>query len=290
MSKFIQNRIDFTLHRSIVVGLAMLALYAPSTWAGDSFDKLVTVVAYDDGDAKIYGNLPPRDLTAKLVEKINAAEPRAVALKFFYDVAKDAPVDEQLAKAVKDSDAILQASISEDPPVSSELDQRFQLGPVPFHIVIEGNTGWLPTPLLQKSASSVCFVNIDRVQRVPIYERFNGKPVGTMYGCVLSAAYGALQVYSPDTVCFGSRAVKVDSDGEIAVALKDTTLPRTLSFRDVLSGAASAKEFAGKVVVVVYMTSTSPSIEIGGKNMPIHQAFLAEVREVMDTAGSCPNQ
>jgi CHASE2 domain-containing sensor protein len=245
------------------------------------------VVNFDAAAARKFGDFPSRAAVADVLQKINAASPKAVSLKFFYDSPGVAADTDKLAAAMAQGRVLLQASINAEPPTSSHLDARFFFAgnaagtrPAP-----SGKEGWLPIAKLAQKAAKVCFVDSVKPEQAPMLERFQDKPVKTMYACLLEEAYAAGELtFERGAARFGDHQLRIDDTGSALVST--AALQRkfaSISAADVMDAKSPLQALQGKVVIVIYTGVKSPTIAVGGSAVKVHEVFVAQLRALEES-------
>jgi CHASE2 domain len=79
-------------------------------------------VNFDVASAATLGDFPSRATVAKVLTQIQAAAPKAVALKFFYDSPGVVADTDQLISAISQGRTLLQASLNTEPPNTDLLE------------------------------------------------------------------------------------------------------------------------------------------------------------------------
>lgn len=243
-------------------------------------------VNFDQASSARFGEPPNRAAVAKVLAKVNAASPKAVALKFFYDTpGVDADTNQLVAEIAKGR-VLLQATINPEPPTSKLLADRFYFVGFAGSIVpdISGHEGWLPIQKVAEKAQKVCFVDSVNPERVPMLEKFQGNLVKTLHACLLEEAFdGSTMTFDASRVRFGQskpHGLKVDATGSVAIKLADTSIPATISALGIVDGKVADAALQGKVVVFIYTGTKSPMINVGPARLKVHHVFAAQLREL----------
>ena len=263
---------------SICISIALA--FHPCAAAAIEFSDAVAIVNYDVASGEKLGEFPSRAMLAKLVARIGQARPRAIVIKFFLDTPGKESDSKLLVAALADKRIFLQASINAEPPTSKFLEGRFFYNE-PLNDIkpaISGDEGWLPLKPFADKATKVCFVDVVKPELVPMLTSFQGKPVPSMYACILAEAIGKNKMIMKDrSVQFGDYSIATDGAGQVAIPLVDLTLPSAISAFDVHEGKSGAA-LTGKVVVLIYTGNRSPTIAVRGVQVKVHQVFVAELR------------
>lgn len=178
---------------------------------------------------------------------------------------------------------MLQASINAEPPTSRFLDERFGYpGSVgKLKPMVSGREGWLPIKQFSDKAAKVCFVDVVRPELVPMFVAFQGRPVPSMYSCILADALGAGEmILNDDAAQFGNYVLPLDGAGQAKIPLADLRLPPVISALDVLDGKVNRKVFENKIAVFMYTGNKSPTMNIRGTPVKLHQLFSAQLRDL----------
>lgn len=230
------------------------------------------------------GGFPTRAVLSKLIDTLGSAEPKSIVLKYFLDSPGKEPDSTLLAESLGKTRVILQATLNRDPPTSKLLDERFffrgSIGKI--KPALSGDEGWLPQKRFANLSPKVCFADVVQPERVPMLEVFLRQPVESLYACALAEAFGeGVFRLENDTASFGKKSLPVNSSGEVAISLADMSPPPYISARQLLKGNIDANVFFGKVVILGYTGTCSPTISVRGAPFPLHQIFLAQLRELV---------
>ncbi|MEP7157369.1 MAG: CHASE2 domain-containing protein [Betaproteobacteria bacterium] len=270
--------------RVLVLSLiaAALAGVAPSHAA--TFDDKFVVVTIDAQTENKTGGFPTRQLMAQLIDRITAAKPKSIILKFFLDSEGKEPDSTMLVTSLAKTRVILQATLNKSPPTTKLLDDRFyfKAAIAPHKPAVSGDEGWIPLKRFSDKSPKVCFADVATPGQVPMIEMFNGRPVESLYACALAEAYGnGTLLLTSHRATFGKQSLALDDAAEVRIALADVSLPTTLSALRILDGAVTSDAFTGKVVILAYTGSRSPTINVRGTPVLTHQVFLAQLRELV---------
>jgi hypothetical protein len=173
-------------------------------------------------------------------------------------------------------------------PATRGLDARFShSGPLAgITPAIAGNEGWLPLPAFAQAAASICFADIQRPDQAPMFELFGGKPVPTLYHCLLSeTAGGARPEFKPGVAKFGNRQWTLNPAGEVSLKLGTApALPRLPASRVLGPDTGWRDSVKGRLAIVMYTGPKSPRRDINGQSLKVHDAF-AMVAAALVAAG-----
>ena len=260
-----------------------LPLFCGQVQAASFDDNFAVVIIDTQTEAKI-GGFPNRAVLAQLIDRIATGKPKSIVLKFFLDNPGTEPESIMLAQSMRKTRVILQASLDKDPPTSKSLGERFFFKDriAPLKPVLAGDEGWLPQKRFSDQSPKVCFANVVRIEQVPMLAMFQQRPVESLYACALAEAFGdGKTVLQGHRALFGKQMLALDDAGEARIGLADLALPQSLSARRLLEGDFDAGAFAGKVVILAYTGSRTPTIKVRGVAIGLHQVFLAQLRELV---------
>lgn len=263
--------------------VALLCTSAASNAGRPSFESDIIVVDFNDRSASALGREWGRDYLAAVTEALFSAKARAVVIKMFLDTPGSEAIDARLERAMRGGRVVLQASINTEPPVSSELQTRFEYRGAATGIKAQltGMAGWLPIARFQNAAAKVCFADAQVATIAPVVEEFGGKLYKSLVICVLEEASGGeLVSVGPQLATIGSWQLPVTSGAGVPIGLTDSSFPERLAAEDVLLSKHPLSAVAGKVAIVSYSGSKSPTIVIAGNPVKVHQVFLAVLRDV----------
>lgn len=193
-------------------------------------------------DARTEARIGPfpfdRAITANALTVFGKLGAKGVVVKFFLDQARG-PGDERLATAMQTLPTVLQARCDDAETNSNSLDARFSTSPAgETGYAASCKAGWIPLPVLQKNAASVCFIDQPVVDAAPLRERYQGRSVKTLYSCALELA--------------GKSVPQADATGKRRIDLRKAPRIDAISLVDVLDGKVNRADFAGKIVILGY--------------------------------------
>ena len=271
------------IRRRVPILLSALVLVYSQASAASFESKFAVVVVDAQSEAKL-GGFPSREVLSQLIDRIAAGKPKSIILKYFLDTPGNEADSKLLAQSIGKTRVILQATLNKDPPTSQALDERFffqgSLGPL--KPALAGDGGWLPQKLFADRAPKVCFVDVVKPERVPMFELFHQRLVESLYACALAEAFGEtkLQV-ERNRISFGDQSLALNEAAEVSISLENLDMPVSTSAFQLLEPKFDPAIFAGKVVVLAYTGSRSPTLDVCGMSIPIHQLFLAQLRELI---------
>jgi signal transduction histidine kinase/CHASE2 domain-containing sensor protein len=228
----------------------------------------IAIIAIDEPSIARLGRFPwPRSLTARLLDRISAAQPKAIALDVLYSEPTEPDDDEALADAIARAGNVVVAA-----QLVRTTDERN-----------EERIVWLqPLPEIESAAAGTGHVNIaigfDGVARV-LLPRQSGDEGQAYWAMAIETIRVAAREKSgslrelPEALQIGARTIPVNIDGaEVSLGsqrdgshfkrLRPARLildyvgpagsfaPQTYSFSDVLEGRVSAEKLRDKYVLI----------------------------------------
>jgi signal transduction histidine kinase/CHASE2 domain-containing sensor protein len=228
----------------------------------------IVIVAIDEPSIARLGRFPwPRSITARLLDRISAARPKAIALDLLYSEPTEPDEDEALAAAIARAGNVVVAT-----QLIRTTDERN-----------ENRIAWLrPLPEIESAAAGTGHVNIatgfDGVARLLLLRQSDDEGQA-FWAMAIEAIRIAMQVKSeslrelPDALQIGARTIPVniggdevplgpERDGSQFERLRPARLildyvgparsfsPQTYSFSDVLEGRVSAEKLRDKYVLI----------------------------------------
>ncbi len=219
---------------------------------------------------------------ASAIDNLSKAGAKAVVLKFFYDQPSiNVTSDTALAKAMTGVKVLLQARIDNNEPKPNPLPARFLFNAPAGPVAITGRSGWVPLPMLARSAYAVGFVDAISVDKIPAFERY-------LDGNVKSLTVAALQVALDDVpliiwpgkeVVFGSKRLLLDQSSQMALTpfalnnKRDVNKISALSLVDIVDGKFKPETVNNKLIVIGYDGSKSPQVKTPFGQMKVHHVF-----------------
>jgi adenylate cyclase len=246
------------------------------------------IVAIDEKSLDQFGQWPwPRDLVARLLDRIRAAEPAAIGVDLLFS-SPDRLSPEQLAPTLAAYNASLAARLAKLPPHDLTLAASIKAAPVVLGIAgietADANAAAAAfTPSLQRGGDATPFLRhyAEALRSLPVLERSaRGHGLlsadtesGVVRRVPMVAAIGTTPVLplSLETLRVASRnpifTVSSDKTGVRSVTIGDLTVPtqrdgniwvyytphnasRYVSAADVLAGTFDSSELESKVVLV----------------------------------------
>ena len=271
------------LHTSLIVQVLCAVMLAGCATTSE-FGKDIVVVEYEGKSEIEYGEFPSRAAIASYVEKVKLGNPKGIVLKFFFDLPGNESDNTALAKSFVGANILLQANLSNEPPTSRHLDERFffrgDLGE--RRLPLRGDEGWLPLREFANGASRVCFANARSVDMIPMLIEFQGRPVPSLYACVLEelTSSGPMKL-EPSKAIFGRYFLDIDGFSESRVALKHLEGGNSITVYELMRNEFDPRIFLGKVVLVTYTGSKSPKVKVEDKTYKVHDVFLSELRALV---------
>ncbi len=138
------------------------------------FDEKFAVVLIDRQTENQIGGFPSRQIFAQLIDRIAAAKPKSIVLKFFLDIEGKEFDSALLAESIGKTRVVLQATLNKEPPTSKILEERFFFKDsiAPHKPVLASSEGWLPLKRFTVKSTKVCFADAVTPERVPLIEIF----------------------------------------------------------------------------------------------------------------------
>lgn len=279
------------LPRLTLVFLSLITI-ANCAIAQVSFENEIVIVNFDDQSATALSSGPNRAIFSAVIDKLRDAGAKAIVLKYFLDTPTNEKNDSLLETSLKSSRVLLQATINDAPPVSKTLNSKFEFSGTIRDVKprVSGLEGWLPLERYQQYAAQVCFVDVPDLHAIPLLEIFNGKAVKSLYACILEEVLGhKLDFVGPDYASFGEARVPVNRYGEVPVTLSDLGFPKYISVASLIKSNHHGDSLRNKIVVISYSGARSPTVEVDGKPVIVHQVFLAGLRELLSRVSKSSN-
>jgi hypothetical protein len=271
------------ISRRVSIFLSALALVFSHTDAAPFQSKFAVVVVDAQTEAKI-GGFPSRAVLSQLIDRIAAGKPKSIILKYFLNTPGNEADSMRLAQSIGNTRVILQATINKEPPTSQSLDERFFFsGPLGLlKPALAGDEGWLPQKRFADHATQVCFVDVVKPEQVPMLELFHQRPVESLYACALAEAFGESKLQTDrHRITFGDQSLALNEAAEVNIRLDNLDMPANTPAFQLLDAKFDSAIFTEKVVILAYTGSRSPTLDVRGSSIPVHQLFLAQLRELV---------
>lgn len=198
----------------------------------------IAIIAIDDKSIAELGRFPwSRQQYVRLLERLEAAKPKALLFDVFFPEAESPEVDQALADAIRRAGNVVLAT-------TFEFDRRFQ---------VSGSTGSLP--LLEQAAAGIAHINLipedDGVNRRNLLQiSRDGKAVPSLGLMAAMLTLGEPQFGTGSfQVQLGQRSIPVGRDGAMWINYTGAPghYPR-YSFADVVGGRIDPAKLRGKTV------------------------------------------
>jgi hypothetical protein len=248
--------------------LAFLSL--PYLFAESPF----VMVMYDSRTERSLGSFPPsRAQYASAVSILKGYGAKAIVVKYFLDLPKDAPGDAAFADSMKGIPVFLQACIDNTEAHPNRLDSRFavQLRDIPGRVPA-GNSGWTPLEQFSTNAYDVGFVDMRRADLVPLFERYQQKIYRTLWLSVLQYALPGLHA-DGKYLANGRKKLAINEYGEVPVHYPREDKLDYISFGELIRKDTDKSRLEAKVVIIGYDGNNSGLLDTPIGKVRAHRAF-----------------
>ncbi len=255
-------------------------------------EPLTVFVAIDDASAATLGAFPvDRGVYARAIEAAKALGAKGVALKFFFDRPGRPEADAALVEAAHGLPVLLQVQSAPETagqgvPANLARDD-WDLAATPQPLQMEGVE--LPIAHLAAAAHGLGFIDArpdDIAGKVEIAGTVQRRAIASLALDVVELASGRRAVVRGNRLALGNSSLALDAQGRFACASFTGTAPRRYGIDALLSGSIPRAAIEGKVVVVGYGRSDSPTVDIGAAKVPIHEAFYRQLACLAREAGA----
>jgi adenylate cyclase len=238
-------------------------------------DSPFVAVFIDAKTEKTLGPFPyDRAILAKAIDKSVESGVRGVVLKLFVDKPKTARGDGALVDAAKRTKLLVQARLDDSEPHPNALPDRFALTAPIEGKLLSGRSGWLPLPELSGAAHDLGFVDYRVIERMPLFERYDGKLVKSLCLSCLELALGTrAQIVTAHSVRIGDKTVELDEYGEIGVEYPTKDDLRSISFSDFIEQPARP-ELKDRIVIIAYDSERFEPVKTPAGAIRPHRAFV----------------
>lgn len=256
----------------IITAVAILLL-AGSAKAGDFASDFAVVMIDDETEAK-FGNFPyDRKLYAEAVEVCVLYNARAVVLKFFLDQTRSVEGDTALRESMKKIPVALQARLEPSEGSSQPILPKLGFGQRSLATEVRGDRGWIPLPGLLDVAAAVGFVDFDSPE-IPLVEEYRGEAYKSLILCCLELATGATARVATDSrIYIGSGYMPVNASNIYRADISQLESLQVISFARLLAGDVQKEEIEGRVVIIGWDSSRTPTLPTEHGRMTIHRFF-----------------
>ena len=245
-------------------------------------------VMIDSQTETLHGNLPfNRELIAKAIDKLKAAEAKGIILKFFYDLPSNEAADRALEQSICNAPVALQSSLNDDEGSADALAEKFLLPGKRVSTIPElfsGKKAVLPLPRFARCASAIGFVDSTATE-IPLLEVHQGRMVKSLHLVALEMASNQKSEIHPDGFLrLGSK--RLDVMHRIDFPTKDSLT--YIPLHEILSG--SAKDWQNKVrsavIVLGYDGKKIHSIETPLGPLGAHRFFITGLKSLANSFGA----
>ena len=267
----------------LLAGCAALAAPDP--------EPLTVFVVIDDASVATLGAFPvDRAVYARAIRAARDQGASAVALKFFFDAPSASASDRALADAERELPVLLQvqaAPANEQRLPGNLLRDDWDLVATPQPFRMDGVE--LPIPQLAGAARGLGFVDArtegfgDKVEVAGVVDH---RAVASLAVTVVEFGIGRHAVVADNRLQLGISSFALDQEGRVGCDWSGGPPPRAYGIDALLSGGIPRGAIEGKVVVLGYLRQGGPTLDVGGKKMPIHEAFYRQVACLARKAGA----
>lgn len=257
-----------------ICATALFLAFATCAHAGE-FSSAFAVVMIDDATESAIGPFPyDRSVMAKAVDQCAKAKAKAVALKFFFDQPKSAAGDLALVGSMKKIPVLIQARLEDIEGTTQPIPKRFRFAETRVPVAVSGDKGWIPLPSFMDAAADLGFVDFASIT-IPLVEEYQGAAYKSFIVCCLELAAGGPAHIGPGSrVRIGSGSLPVNESNAYTATLKDLEPIKPISFARLLSGEVNPDELAGRVVIIGWDSSQTPTLPTPNGPVPIHRFFV----------------
>jgi adenylate cyclase len=225
--------------------------------------NVVTIVEVNDASLERYGRWDnwPRTLHAELIERLNEAGAKVVVFDFVFDTVTED--DAMLAAAIEQAGNVVQPVLGVGDAIHDQANTvRYEQRVLPAAILLEESAAAGHTNILHDRDGFV--------RRLPTVMRVDDE----VYPSIVLAALqlflqtggNPLAIPQPENgwLSFVGRQIPVDGSGAMSIyyagppATTNANTFRTVSYQDVLDGAAAPELFRDKIVLVGITATAEP--------------------------------
>ncbi len=259
--------------------LASAAAAVPPPVAAGTPSPRLEFVAVRDADLQRFGKFPfDRKVLAGVVHQLRLAGAQAVVLKVFLD--QPTASDEALAAEIRQMPTWLQSAL-------------VRVHTRPEDQLLEGDEN-APVPVLRTAAAGTGMANarlVDTQDRIELGAFVGDRPVRSLVRATAELATGQSATLVGRSLALGHETWPLDEQGRAQCAYGQLPVVEPMSFGAALDGdAAALRRFKGKVVVVGYLASDSPTVTTAaGERVPAHRVFMQQA-ECLSRAGQAPKK
>ena len=262
--------------------LALLLAGCAALPAADP-EPLTVFVAIDDASAATLGPFPlDRAVYARAIEAARDQGARAVALKFFLDQPRAPESDRALTEAERELPVLLQVQGAADdggrPLPDNLIRDDWDLGRTPQPLKMDAVE--LPLPRFAGAARALGFVDArpdSLARKVEIAGLVHGRAIASLQVAIVEAAIGRHGVVADNRLQLGISTFGLDAEGRIDCDAFAGPPPRVFGIDALLAGSIPPDAVRGKVVVLGYLRKDSPTVDLAGAKVPVHEVFYRQV-------------
>ena len=254
---------------------AILLLGITSGVIAGEFSSRFSLVLIDDKTEQHLGNFPyDRSVYAQAINACAHYEVKAVILKFFLDLPKSKTGDSELTEAMRKIPVILQARLNTPDGTMREIPKKFALQQPEVAAGYHGKNGWIPLAEFMQTAQGIGFVDFSSVEKIPLTEEYNSIIYPSLIVYCLELATGKKAVFSSqNTVKFGNHTLTVNESNIYSGTINHwQTIPH-LSLVDLMEHKTPQEDLKGKIVILGWDTSKTPTIETKHGPRRVHRLF-----------------
>jgi len=229
----------------------------------------IVFISVTDDDIRTLGPMPlDRRLYAQAIVEARNRGASAMLIKFFFD--RSTPSDDALADAMKTLPTFLQQDFKAESTVAPSGDT----GTVMSGILSGAN------PTLFAASKGVGFVTArsgSESDRIELVAYAKDKRIESLQLLGAEALLHTQAVVTKQTLTLGKLSFALDAQGRAVCAYQDVSLARPVALHDFLAHKGATPSLAGKLVVLGYTASDSPTVQYDSAKLPVHQAFYQQL-------------
>lgn len=276
----ISHRIKVVL--SVCLLLSLFLVSRGSSAQNPKSENPFMAVFVDDATEKQLGPFPyDRSEYAKALKALHQAGAKAVVIKFFLDQPKPGPGDDVLADEMKEIPVLLQARLdvkeSNPNPLPKAFDCSAQVEGDPTSL-LSAESGWIPLEKFSRNCAGIGVAYIayqGNTLRVPMVQRYQKSVLPALELASVEMALGQkARIRLGTNLALPGHSLPLDPAGRVALRLPAKDDLKALSFVDLVTGKFDPESVRGKIAVLGFDASETPTAPTSLGPLRIHRLFF----------------
>ncbi|OHD57965.1 MAG: hypothetical protein A2014_01030 [Spirochaetes bacterium GWF1_49_6] len=259
-------------------------IFRNMSYPGEIQDPFTFISIDCKTEEKLGINFPfDRSVYAEMINHLKNYQPKAIVLKFFFDLPKSKKGDQQLADSFKGIPVFLQATINQENSPNAFLP-RFNIFKnnsknilTPFCVAKEKN-GWIPLPIFQTNCYDIGFVDVypTALSKVPLLTKYGDEYYKSLWFSIFTFIYPDAELVPGEYLNIKGKKISVTKYNEISIILPGLSITnnRIISAIDIMEDKTDKKLIKDKIVILIFSGKMFNEQYKSKGQMTPHEIFL----------------